>query len=194
MASQAELILIKTNIGGYFLDAIFKIEHTTALTITQHPVETGASISDYAYLNPAQVSLDIGMTDVAQDIIPGQFDGGAAFPSRSVNAYQLLKQLQAMRMPVQLVTRLNTYNNMLVANIVATEDKTTTEALRATITMQEILIASVTAVKISSRPQTTDSTNKGTVQPTVQNASALYLAGVRDGPTVMKTDGVGANK
>jgi hypothetical protein len=187
MISPAELILIKTNLGGYFLDAVFKIEHTTTLTITQHPVETGAAISDYAFLNPAHVVLDIGMTDVAQDLIQGQFSMGAAFPSRSVNAYQLLKMLQSLRMPVQLVTRLNNYDNMLVSSIVATDDKTTQNSLRATITMQEILVAAVTAVKISARPQTTGSTKLGTVQPAIQNASRLYLLGVRDGPTVTKT-------
>lgn len=162
MADQSQLVYVKTNIGGYFFDAFLKAEHTTSLTITDHPVETGAAISDHAYVNPAQLVMDVGMTDVAQDIVSGQFGGGW---SRSVTAYRLLVQLQQSRIPFQVLTRLNLYSNMLVETISAPDDNTTRYGLKATVTMKEIFVATVQTVKISARPQVTDATAMGQVQP-----------------------------
>jgi hypothetical protein len=175
MATQAELILVKTNIGGLFFDAVLRLEHTSTLTITQHPVETGAAITDYAYRNPAQLIMDISMSDVMSDWVEGQFVGGGQ--SRSVNAFQLLKAIQNSRVPVSVITRLNNYDNMLIETIVSTDTKDTQFGLKATVTLKEIFVVYVTTVKISARPQTTDGTNGGNAQPiavTPQLASIWY--------------------
>lgn len=169
MLTQEELVLVNTNIGGWFFDAILRTEHTTSLTITEHPVEDGAAISDHAYVNPAQVIMDIGMTDVAQDIVTGQFSGPAG---RSVTAYQLLTELQRTRVPLKVVTRLATYENMLIETIVTSDDQSTQHGLKATITMKEIFVVAVTTVKLSAQPQATDSTPKGALQPRLISKSA----------------------
>jgi hypothetical protein len=183
-----QLLYVKNNIGGLFFDAFLKLTHTSSLTITQHPVETGAAISDHSYIMPTTLVCDIGVSDVGTSIVPGQFGGqttlaGLAGPigepqSRSVNAFQALLALQQSRVPVQVTTRLNLYNNMLIQSIVTSEDNTTAHAWKATVTMQEIFVAVVQTVKVSSQPQVTDSTVKGVVQPaalTPANAGAKSL-------------------
>jgi hypothetical protein len=177
MATQSELILVKTNIGGLFFDAVLRSEHTSSLNITQHPVETGAAITDYAYRNPEQLVMDISMSDVITKINQSSDQFGGGDQSRSVNAYQLLKGLQNNRVPVSVVTKLNNYDNMLIETIVSTDTKDTQFGLKATVTLKEIFIVYVTTVKISARPQTTDGTNGGNAQPiaaTPQLASVLY--------------------
>ena len=41
---MAQLVGIKTNIGGYFFDAYLKVNHNKTLKVTEHPVEEGANI------------------------------------------------------------------------------------------------------------------------------------------------------
>jgi hypothetical protein len=165
-----QLVYVKTNVGGWFFDAFLRMDHTSKLKITEHPVQTGAAITDHAFLEPATLTMEIGMTDVAESIIPGQFTGGW---SRSVTAYQLLLELQKQRIPVQILTRLKLYKNMLIEVISVPDDYKTLYGLKATVAFKEILIAQVTTVKISTRPQVTDSTNRGVVEPVEPNKSIL---------------------
>jgi len=147
-----------TQIGDYVFDAYFSIQHDTNLTITQSPVQTGANISDHAYMEPKELTFEIGMSDVMKSVIVGQFSEGQ---SRSVNAYNVLRTLQEQRIPIQVITRLGVYQNMLIETISAQDDNTTHSGLRATVTMREILVVAVTTVKISARPQTSTTTNSG---------------------------------
>ena len=171
MPTVQELILIKTNVGSYFFDAFLRIDHTSKLSITQHPVQTGANISDHAFLEPKELAIEIGMSDVARDLVAGQFSGTW---SRSVKAYEILRELQSARIPLDVLTRLGLYKNMLIETISAPDDYRTLYGLKATITMREILVATVQTVKVSAKPQITGSTNRGEIQPVKPDESTLY--------------------
>ena len=71
--SYDAMLFCKTNIAGYFFDGFMSVSHERKLTITQNPVETGASVVDHAYVNPTTVTMKIMMSDVHQSIIPRQF-------------------------------------------------------------------------------------------------------------------------
>lgn len=167
-------VYAKTNIGGWFFDAILQATHTSTLTITSHPVQSGSNISDYAYLQPRTLSFNIGMSDVATSFIPGQFSGGQ---SRSVQAYKVLKDLQQQRIPVQVYTRLGLYQNMLLETLTVQDDNTTANGLRCTVDMQELLVATAQVVKISSAPDKTSTSQKGKQQPKGVPPSILSLLG-----------------
>ena len=175
LAENQQLIYVYTNVAGYFFDAFLRVDHTTKLNITQHPVETGANITDHAFIEPAELVIEIGMSDTAKSIVKGQFNDG---DSRSVTAYKLLKELQQQRIPLQINTRLGLYKNMLIETIAAPDDYKTLYGLRATVTFREIIIASTKTVKISARPHVTDSTNRGNVEPVVPNQSFAYQLAV----------------
>jgi hypothetical protein len=120
--SETVLTYFSTQDGrNYIFDAYFNINHESNLAITQHPIQTGASISDHAYMEAQQLTFEIGMSDVMQDL---PYSGVVSFnngdsSSRSVNAYQTLRNLQADRVPIDVITRLGTYKNMLIESIVA---------------------------------------------------------------------------
>jgi len=170
VAAVVAPVYVHTVIGGFVFDAYFSVQHDGDVTITTHPVESGAAVADNAYVNPQKLTFDIGMSDCCTDIIPGQFSGGV---SRSVTAYSVLQTLKAQRIPMQVTTRLATYNNMLVQSISVQDTNKTAHGLRATVVLQEIFVAVVKTVQISARPQTTDSTPKGTVQPVQPSQSIL---------------------
>lgn len=163
------LVYVKTNIGGWFFDAYLRMTHTSRLKLTQHPTQLGASLTDHAYLEPRELVMEVGMSNVAQSIVPGQFKGGW---SRSVQAFKVLKELQASRVPIQVHTRLGLYQNMLIEVLSAPDDYKTLLGLRCTVTMKELLVAQTKTVAISARPSVTSSANRG-VQETQQPDQTL---------------------
>ena len=133
-------MIVSPTMGRIVFDAVFSTDHSANATITQHPVQSGASISDHAYMEPDEVSAEVGMTDTAASI-----SGGA---SRSVNAYAQLRALMELREPFTLITRLRTYQNMLITSISAPDDYKTMNALRASIVFQQVNIVSVSTTTV----------------------------------------------
>ena len=125
---------------AYVFDTALELEHDLEAVITLNPVMTGASISDHAYLMPPVVMVEILMSDTIQSFYFGQFATG---PSRSVSAYQTLKALMQARAPLTIATRLDTYDRMLIKSIRPRDNAETRFGLRAVVTFQQILTASV---------------------------------------------------
>lgn len=174
MADEIVTTYFSTAQGNYVFDAFFNINHESNLTITEHPVQIGANVSDHAYMEAQKVTFEIGMSDVMKDISAtavATFNGTSS--SRSVNAYKILKKLQSDRIPINAITRLGTYKNMLVETVAAPDDKTTLYALKATVVLKEIFVVNVTTVKISARPQKSESSNEGDQKPQEANESML---------------------
>jgi len=172
-----QLIGIKTNIAGYFFDAYLKLDHERRLTITEHPVEEGASITDHAFMEPKGLSVEVGMSDVCTSFIDGQFTERF---SRSVSAFSVLERLQADRIPLSIHTKLATYHNMLIENITSPDDYTTVHGLKATVFFREIIVVSTDTVTLPNRtstmPQKTGNTNRGAVQPEADDRSTIRRA------------------
>jgi hypothetical protein len=138
-------------------------EHEQELVVTEHPVQSGASIADHAYLRPARLVLDVGMSDAMDAFFnPSTWTGA---PTKSVSCYQTLLALQASRIPLQITTKLRTYQNMLIVNPFAQETKKTIAGLRVQISFQQIFMAKVVVPPASARPQDTNSTDLGQVNP-----------------------------
>lgn len=166
-------VYVKTNIAGWFFDAELQTTHTYTLTITSSPVQLGSTVEDHAYMQPKTLSMNIGMSDVAKSIVPGQFADGS---SRSKQAWKVLQELQAMRVPIQVYTRLATYKNMLIQNLTTQDDYTTHTGLKATVDFQELLVAQVQVVKISAIPQKKSATSKGQAQTQKPTQSESLIA------------------
>jgi hypothetical protein len=165
-------VYARANIGGWFFDADLENTHTSTLDITTSPIQLGSSVTDNAFMQPRTLSMNLGVSDTARSFIPGQFAGGS---SRSVTAWQVLQQLQELRIPVQVYTRLGLYPNMLVATLTAQEDYTTAHSLRVTVDLQEVLVATVGVVQISANPAVTDNAHRGTQQPKAVTAPQQSL-------------------
>jgi hypothetical protein len=154
----------------YVFDAVYRVMHSRRLRMTEHPVQSGASISDHAFVMPAKVSLEIGMSDAMDAFVAGVFTSNV---SKSVSAYQMLVALQQGRQPLTLSTRLDTYTNMLIESIDAPDTKETRFGLKATIVLSQIFTGTVTTQSVSARPQTSDNTSIGAKQPVPISSSDL---------------------
>lgn len=169
--SISSQVYVNTNVGGWFFDAVVNTDYSRELYITENPVETGADLSDFAYLKPVKLVMQIKMSDVATSRIQGQFTGGK---TRSLQAFQVLATLQGNKIPVNVMTRIGGFKNMLVQSISIPDDIKTQNGLMCTVILQEIFVAQTKTVKISANKQVTDSTNKGTPDVTPIDGSLLY--------------------
>jgi len=161
----------------YFFDAILRAEHNQELVETEHPIQDGASVVDHCYLRPAQVTLEIGMSDCMARYVDGQFTSNS---SKSISAYETLLDIQSQRIPITLATRLKLYENMVIKFIRAVDTRETQHALRVEVTFVQLIVAqtATNTIPASARPDATDLTNEGTKQvlppsSTVQNSSNL---------------------
>nr|UWG03751.1 MAG: hypothetical protein [Bacteriophage sp.] len=164
------LLYCKTNIAGYFFDGYLDVSINSELEITSHPVETGASIADHAYLKPQEITMTVLMSDVHESLVPGQFTGGW---SRSVTAYNVLKKIQSDRITVSVLTRLGLFKNMILKSVIADDTDIELFGLRARVTLVELPVARVRTVEISEADQTTIQTEMGNIASTYPNNTEL---------------------
>lgn len=156
---------------AYVFDAVFRILHRRTVRKTSHPVLTGANISDHAYNVPSTVTLEIGMSDAMASYQSGVWVGAS---TKSISAWQILKNLAQQKTLFNLATRLDTYYNMLIIDISSPDDNKTGHALRATVVLEELLAASIISTPpLSAVPQTSGSTQNGVVQPNAPNSSQV---------------------
>ncbi len=161
-----------TSIGGLVFDAVLKTDHTSKVTATSHPVESGANISDHAFVEPAEIAFEVGVSDCETG--NGTFGSG----NRSQNAFSELLKLQTSRQLITVVTRFKTYRNMLITSVSVPDDYTTMFAFKANIMLREIPIVGTGKVSVtnSNQSQKTGSTNSGTTQATAPKQSVLKQA------------------
>ncbi len=174
--TMEELILVKTNIAGYFFDGFMDVSHSVSTVVTEHQVQKGVSVADHAYLEPAEVTMTIKMSDAMSGMVESQFEGISY--TRSTAAYKILRELQKQRLAFQIHTRVETYQNMMITRLEVMDDVNTLNGLECTVTMRELIVASEKTVKVSKRVNTTTTTNLGTIQGLSANSdleSLLYM-------------------
>lgn len=169
----------KRSLGGFVANVTVEEAHQDRLTITRHPVEQGAQISDHAYKEPAAVTIKAGWSNSSA--------AAGGDPSYIRAIYAQLLELQATREPFSIVTGKRVYENMLFSSLAVTTDEVTETTLLLTAACEEVIIVETQAVTVPPRDvqadpaKTAATANAGTkqVQPAPQaNTSALAaLAG-----------------
>jgi hypothetical protein len=127
--NYALIVRRSRSIGSIIPDVVVEERHEDALMITEHPVETGAAISDHAYKRPSRVEMRIGFSDST-----------AAAAGYVQQAYQELLALQAAREPFDVFTGKRAYSNMLIANLSVVTDRKSEWMLGALVTLQQVII------------------------------------------------------
>lgn len=121
-------------------------DHEDELTITEHPVEQGAAITDHAYKRPATVRLQLGWSQSG-----GVWNTPNA-PQQVADVKQLYEQvltLQAARRPFQVFTGKRAYKDMLVASLRTRTDHTLETSFIADISLQQIILVNVQTTTVA---------------------------------------------
>ena len=152
--------------------------HFDDLVITEHPIQIGAGITDYAYKLPSKVKLKMGWSNspqpdsgeniaaLAQNFLAaygGQigvgisnlYDLGLAgynlFNSSDViyQIYQDLVDLQNNLGIFDLYTNKRTYNNMMIQSLYTETDSKTINSLPITMECRQVIIVDTLTTKLS---------------------------------------------
>ena len=130
--AQSDSVLFQgRNIGGFIADVTVEEEHTDDLTITEHPVEYGASITDHAYKMPARLVVRAGWSNASTQATDDDY-------VREVYANFLA--LQATREPFDVSTGKRQYTNMLIQSLSITTTVETESSLQMSVAMREVII------------------------------------------------------
>ena len=111
-------------------------EHRLELGTTEHPVESGATLTDHAVKRRERLRLEGWVSD----IMPAA--GTEPSPDRSTDAWAAIVELFRNRTPVTVITPIRVYENMLTIRAVAPVDRRTGRALRFTIDLAEVIFTS----------------------------------------------------
>lgn len=116
-------ILFSNLIGPIPVSVVVRERHASSIGITENPIETGASVTDHAYVEPKKLSLEF-------------MDENAAA------TFNALVRFQESRRPFTVVSGLFVYTNMLIKDLTANRDSRTSKILDGKADLQEIIIVS----------------------------------------------------
>jgi hypothetical protein len=158
ISSAITSILVRPrSIDAFTADVTIEERHEDALVITQHPVETGSSITDHAYKLPAKLTIRCGWSNASMGALYGTvlslLDG--SFDSDYVRSiYSKFLTLQQTRSLVDVETGKRSYTNMLISRLSVVTDDKTENVLMMTCELQEILMASTSKVQVNGTSET----------------------------------------
>lgn len=141
-------------------------EHRDELTITEHPVEQGAAITDHAYKQPSHLTVRIGWSTsmpVNNPLSLGNLTGIPALNALSLptfagvwstasdsainNTYNTLLRLQTNRTLLTIATARRLYDNMLIESLSLTTDDKTEHALIVSMTLREVILVNTKVIQ-----------------------------------------------
>lgn len=132
-------------IGTIELEATVKESHSSEVSITQHPVESGADITDNAVVQPKKLTIEGAFS--AYQLTPSTGTIFGADSTKIPAIYDQLIRLQESRELIQVQTGLKLYRNMLITSVSVTQDKTNSQALFFTANLQEIILVDTLETK-----------------------------------------------
>ncbi|HCC6159122.1 TPA: hypothetical protein M5979_005319 [Klebsiella pneumoniae] len=155
-------------------------KHSDTLEITEHPVETGAPVSDHAYKRPSEVVMEVGFAGGGSllDFIDTS-SLGLTLGLSPKETYQQILDLQTSRIPFDVVTGKRLYSNMLIRAIEVTTDRTSENVLMAVLTLREVIITQTQQIAVADKADmkeganTSAVINSGTKAAKPQNESLL---------------------
>lgn len=167
-------------IGLIVPSVVVSEKHSDTLEITEHPVETGAPVSDHAYKRPSEVVMEVGFAGGGSllDFIDTS-SLGLTLGLSPKETYQQILDLQSSRIPFDVVTGKRLYSNMLIRAIEVTTDRTSENVLMAVLTLREVIITQTQQISVADKADmkeganTSAVINSGTKAAKPQNESLL---------------------
>ena len=157
------------------VDGYFAEEHRLELGTTEHPIESGSTLTDNAVRRRTRLRLEGMTSDVLPidesalaeateiaTLLPGRVAALSAQvltaargfrrtdPTiRSADTWAAIVDLFETRQQVSVVTPIRTYTNMLIARAIVPRDRTTGKALRFTLDLIEVLFSETELLRFS---------------------------------------------
>ena len=123
-------------------DVVISEEHDDEVTVTRHPVDHGAPISDHAFKNPAVLSVRFGWSDSSR-LLNSVLDQSILRGFLSTeDVYKQLLKLMDDRELLTVSAGKRIYQNMIITKLSTSSTAETESALICDITFEEVIIVS----------------------------------------------------
>ena len=132
-------------------DATLSENHIGNAQTTDHPVESGADLTDHIRSTPEELSL-VGVVSDTPLILLSSLRAEPSIPggdpqNRSQDAYGFIKGIKDAGQLVQVTTTLRDYANMAVTGLSVPRDKDKSKIVEMSISLREIQIATTEQVE-----------------------------------------------
>ena len=134
--------------------------HTGSTTPTDHPVESGATVSDHAIDQPDELELSGMVSNTPVLALASERSRsvlGGPSSARANDAYAEIVRTRKAKTLVSVETELKTYSNMLIVGESVTRDKDTRRILDITVRFREFRTATVESTAAPVPVSTVDS-------------------------------------
>ncbi|AIR59116.1 hypothetical protein LH23_00120 [Cedecea neteri] len=139
----------RTSFSGFLVpDVVISELHSDTLKIASHPVEFGPNISDHAWAEPGEVTIDClfkaggSLVDFANTTALGSWLSAGPSPAQ---IYQQLLDLQTKAEPFRVITRRRSYDNMLIKTLNVTTGVKSENILGCKLVLAEVLMTATEA-------------------------------------------------
>lgn len=196
MAVLMTFITKRAQLADIELDASLSEVHSASVEVTDHPVESGASISDHARALPEQLTIEglvtnnplWGPTQPATEAFQKGRPVRASAPSRSGAIYRKLLALKDAGTAIDVKTGLREYTDMVITSLNVPRDASTGDALRFSITLKQIKTATLQVIQTEDKamakkdlgpkqPKTTPASTEGNSLLYNADAPSLFRSG-----------------
>jgi hypothetical protein len=174
---ESLIIKPRRGIGTMLAQVTIEENHNDNVEITDHPIDSGATISDHAFLRPSELVIKAGWSNSASDASSfGGFKGllntlqlattGINLPSgvsssslvgssasQIKQTYEKLLKLQSDRELLEVYTGKRRYENMLIKSLQTHTDAKTENSLIVTITMRQIIRVKTKVLAVMANPE-----------------------------------------
>ena len=148
----------RSTIQGIALDAIISQSHESEITLTENPIEMGASITDHSIIEPRRLEMEVYVTDspFIRPTVGSIVDAttrifGSSNPdnlTRTQSTFKDLLRLQQTQEPLDIQTRLDLYRSMIIVSMSVVQDKRTSRVLAVNLKFKEARIVESQIVTI----------------------------------------------
>lgn len=147
-------------------------QHTDTMIITEHPVESGATVSDHAFAKPVEVTIKLGWKEDLPLIQA---------------LYTQILDLKNARTLFDIQTGKRLYQDMLIANISVMTDQKSANVLLATVTCKQIILVNTQIIYPPENQRNPSSTAQA-----ANNGTKTLIPGSNFNPAGMPTTIPGA--
>ena len=185
-----------TLIGDLALDCTVTETHTATSTVTVHPVESGANITDHIRPDPVQLSITgiVSDTPIGSRQVQRSIEvGGASVqvtqqepPSSATGfgraAWAKLDAIRTAAKPVKVVTRDKTYDSMALVSLSVPKESKTGGALYFTAQFKQVRIVynRTTRVVVAKAPKAHKKQDTGKQPTAAVEQPKSYSSELRD--------------
>ena len=175
------------------LDAVISRFHNFRSAVTRAPIEDGSTINDHVILEPESFSMEGLVSDHPVDLLESLssvvgavgsvFGFGGESETRSITAAKALEEAWRQKALLTIVTRLKTYDDMVIESLSWGESQGLAEALSFTLTVTKIRKVSLTTTALGQLSAAAGDLAAGPVERGRQRPRAAPASGTSASPS-----------